>query len=101
MAPPCREATTATADSSTAAFLAASVAAMGTMDTPERIPGVTGREPRGRPTTGVVLAGVVLEEIGLVIPSLDQPGNHGGITVGYAVNPLIELTRHLVEVSIV
>src|SRR5262249_10339750 len=53
-----REAAAAAADPSSAAFLAAAGAAMGAVDTPERIPGMTGREAGGRADTRIVPLGV-------------------------------------------
>jgi len=103
VAAPRREATTTAirTDSSTAAFMAAANATMPTVDTPKSIPGVTGRESRGRATTRVVVADVPLKEVGLVIPAIDQPGDNLVIAVDRTVNPLIQLARHLVKLLVV
>jgi hypothetical protein len=93
----CREAAAAAHDSSPIAFLAAPGATMRTVNTRQRIAGVTSRESSGRAATLVVLEDVALEQVRLVIPSLHQARNHRRIPVDQAVYPLIEFTRDLAK----
>ena len=95
-----RRVKTATADvtdSSSDAGLAAAGTTIPMVNTPEGIAGVPSRESGCRTITRLVLAGVPLEKVGLVVPAIDQAGDHLIIAVYCTVNPLLQLSRHAAE----